>query len=142
MGLPVGELAGSPLGFRLISSRYFARSLTAEEGGVYILAYARDLDEASQATILIYQERADGNLLAVAGEAAVDITLDDGAPATYIEGSWRVANGTVVWDGSSSQTLVFDRGGLRTVIQYVQGPPVTVEELKLIAQSLVPAARP
>ncbi|HEU4759527.1 MAG TPA: hypothetical protein VFT91_06040, partial [Dehalococcoidia bacterium] len=137
LGLPVAQPAFVPPDFRLVSSRFFPQALTAAQGGTYLLAYASSAGTATP-VILIYQERADGSDIAVRPGSAQDFVLPDGTPGTYITGSWRPAasGDAVVWSDESAQTLVFDRQGVRTIIQYRGGAGLDEYELQSVAASL------
>ncbi len=77
--------------------------------------------------------------IAVQQGSASDLTLSDGARATYIEGSWSTSGSQIVWGADGSQTLVFDRDGLRTIIRYLNGPRLEPGEIVAIAEGMTPA---
>ena len=68
--------------------------------------------------------------------SARDITLSDGTRATYVEGSWSASADQVVWGADGTQTLVFDRDGLRTIVRYDNGPRMEPSELATIAEGM------
>ncbi|MEE9198412.1 MAG: hypothetical protein V3U26_01295, partial [Dehalococcoidia bacterium] len=138
LGQPVWEPTIIPPGFRQVSSTYYPQPLTAGEGGVFLLAYAGDvgLETASPPTILIYQERASGDDIAVLQGFALDRTLSDGTPATYVQGSWRTSGSQIVWGEDGAQSLVFDRAGLRTIIHSIDGAVMGPGDLQTIAESM------
>jgi hypothetical protein len=96
------------------SSRFFSAGLTSDGGGVFVLTY-QDADSSSAVTI--YREASGQAALAVPAGEAIDTSVN-GLPATYYEGGWSEANGAVTWQNTGYQTLVFDRDGLRTTVQY------------------------
>jgi hypothetical protein len=127
-----------PPGFRQVSATYYPQPLTAGEGGVFLLAYAGDagLERASPPTILIYQERASGDDIAVLQGYALERTLSDGTPATYVQGSWRTSGSQIVWGEDGALSLVFDRAGLRTIIHVIDGAVMGAGDLQAIAESM------
>ena len=144
LGLPVREPRFIPSGFQQVSSRYFPQPLTASEGGVFLLAYAAEITEttATPPTILIYQEHASGDDIVVLEGSALDLALSDGTPATYVQGAWQTSSSLIVWGEDGVQTLIFDRGGLRTIIQYRSGAPWSPDELGSIAEGMIVLANP
>jgi len=135
LGVPVTIPAEAPAGFELTSSRFFEEALTADAGGTFALTYEGQGD----ASIAIYQELASGGDFAVQGGAATDVTLPDGTAATYVEGMWQQAeDGGLVWSEGGAQTLVFERAGARTTIQYT-GPEAEAPSLFAVADSLAAA---
>ena len=85
--------------------------------------------------MVIYQERASGKELSVEGGSATDVALSDGTAGTYVEGMWQPVDGKLVWSAGGAQTLVFERGGLRTTIQYT-GPQAEAPSLFALADSM------
>ncbi len=142
LGLPVRQPTFLPSGFQAVSAKYFPQPLTANDGGVFLLAYAAapPAATASPPTILIYQERSSRTDLAVQRGSATDLTLSDGTRATYVEGAWSPSGSQAVWGADGSQTLVFDKDGLRTIIGYVNGPRLEPGDLVTIAEEMAPAA--
>ena len=69
--------------------------------------------------------------------SALDFTLSDGTPATYVDGSWRPSGGNIVWGEGGAQTMVFDRDGLRTIIFHNDGPRMDPSYLWAIAEGMV-----
>jgi hypothetical protein len=138
LGLPLQEPTSPPTGFELVSSRFFDEPLTATAGGVLLLAYSQTTaaDDADQATILIYQEQAGGDDVAVYRGYASSVLLSDDTEGTYVEGSWRASSDGLLWGDDAAQTLIFDRWGVRTIIHYVDGPPIHASSLLAIADSL------
>ena len=134
LGVRIGLPAGPPQGFELTSARFFDQALTAEAGGTYALTYTR----AGGSSIVIYQERASGEEFAAEGGSAVDVALSDGTAGTYVEGMWQAVDGRLVWNQGGAQTLVFERSGVRTTIQY-NGPEAEAPSLFAIADSMAAA---
>lgn len=139
LGLPVHQPTVLPAGFRQVSSKFFPQPLTAKEGGMFVLAYGADANGAASEwpAILIYQEHAGGDAIAVQQGSALNLTLSDGSPATYVDGSWRPSGGKIVWGEGGAQTMVFDRDGLRTVIFHTDGPRMDPSYLWAIAEGMV-----
>lgn len=134
LGVPVGVPAEAPAGFELVSSRFFEPALTAEAGGTFALTY----EGADGASVVIYQEQASGDDFAVEGGAATDVVLSDGTAATYVQGMWQAMDGRLVWSEGGAQSLVFERDGTRTTIQYT-GPEAPAPSLFALADSLAAA---
>jgi len=134
LGAAVVVPAAPPAGFELTSARFFDQALTADAGGTYALTYSR----SGGSSIAIYQERASGEDLAVAGGTTTDVALSDGTAGSYIEGMWQPVDGKLVWNAGGAQTLVFERGGLRTTVQYA-GPEAEAPSLFAVADSMAAA---
>jgi hypothetical protein len=83
----------------------------------------------------VYQESASGGDLAATAGSATDVALADGTPATYVQGAWQAAGGGLTWSETGGQTLVFERSGLRTTVQYT-GPQATAPSLFAVADSM------
>lgn len=128
LGFFVTEPAAVP-GFELTSSRVFPVAITADDGGMFVLAY-----EGNDAgSLVIYQESASGGDLAIGPGSATMITLSDGTEATYVDGSWAMAGAAPAWEAGETQTIVFDRAGVRTIVRYT-GPAVDQANLISIAE--------
>ncbi len=136
LGFTVVETRDAPAGFQLVSSRFFPQAITASEGGMFVLTYAGV--QSQRPSLVIYQERAAGGDFAAEGMSVFDVTLADGTPATYIDGAWQVADGRFVWNEDSAQTLVFERGGVRTIVRY-DGPSTDPALLLTIANRMASA---
>lgn len=140
LGLPLRKPTELPPGFVLVASRHFPVGITADLGGTYMLAYqGPDSGSPEPPLILIYQERSTGNSIAVQEGSTSSFLLSDGTIATYVEGSWRAAGAQVIWGEDGAQTLIFDRGGLRTIIHHLGGDRLLPQDLLAIAQSMVAA---
>lgn len=135
LGLPVHEPTFVPPGYRQVSAKYFPEPLTAVDGGLFILAYEKSGLAGNLDTILIYQEHASLNNIVVAQGFAQDIHLPTGTSATYVRGTWRPLGSDLTWGEYDAQTIVFDLGGVRTIIYTTDGD-LALAELLAIAESL------
>jgi hypothetical protein len=142
LALPVAEPTFVPEGYAKASSRYFAAGITSAEGGAFVLAYESTGAGAETGTVLVYQERASGSSIAVRDGFAEDIQLlPSGVFATHVQGAWQSAEGGATWGAEDGHTIVFDRGGLRTIlISPDAGVPTTV--LRAMADSLAGQGTP
>jgi len=136
LGIPVAGPSAPPAGFELASARYFSEPLTADSGGVFVLTYAGE----SGSAIVVYQERAGGADFSAGTDSVEDVQLADGTAATFVQGIWQESNGELVWQEGGAQTLVFDRNGARTTIQY-RGSAEEAPSLFALANGMAPAAR-
>ena len=134
LGVPVTEPSAPPAGFELASTRFFPQPLTADSGGVFVMTYARE----SGSAVVVYQERAGGADFSAATGSAENVQLADGTAATFVEGTWQEMDGGLVWQADAAQTLVFDRDGARTTIQY-RGPAEEAPSLFALANGMTPA---
>ena len=141
LGLPVYEPAFLPSGYHQVSSQYFPRALTADQAGLFVLAYQDSSLAGSPETILIYQERASSNSIVVEKGFAQDIWLSAGTPATYVSGTWRPTGSDLTWGEDNAETILFDLGGLRAVI-YTTGGDLPLADLVAIADSLAGQVAP
>jgi hypothetical protein len=97
-----------PGGFHLLPT-----GLTSDDG-VFLLSYT-----SVAGTLLVFQEAVSGVDLAAGSGSAEDVILPDGTPATYFAGGWTPEDSTLAWTTGDSRTLIFDRDGVRTIIQYM-----------------------
>lgn len=134
LGLPLREPSPVPAAFQLTSARFFPRAMSADQGGFFLLTYA-----SADAKLLVFQESANASDIAVAPGSATDIVLSGGVPATYVQGSWQPDGGQFAWAADGAQSIVFDRDGVRTVIQY-DGPTADPALLTSISESMITAA--
>lgn len=134
LGLPLREPSPVPAAFQLTSARFFPRAISADQGGFFLLTYV-----SADAKLLVFQESADASDIAVAPGSATDIVLSGGVPATYVQGSWQPDGGQFAWAVDGAQSIVFDRDGVRTVIQY-DGPAANPALLRSISESMMSAA--
>jgi hypothetical protein len=141
LGLPVYEPTFVPDGYHQVSSQYFPRALTADQGGLFVLAFERSSLTGSPETILIYQERASPNSVVVEEGSAEDIWLSAGTAATYVKGVWRPVGSELTWGEEGAQTVFFDLGKLRTVI-HTADSGLSLSDLVAIADSLAEQVTP
>lgn len=107
---------GTPPGFELASAEVFLTGITSNTG-----MYAVSFRGAGERTLTVYQERATTATLAAATGSASDVLLADNTPATYFDGRWSTTDGSFSWLLDGTQTLVFDRDGVRTIVVH-SGP--------------------
>ncbi len=141
LGQTVYEPTFIPAGYHEASSRYFPEAIVAESGGVYTLVYERSGVGDNSATILIYQERSSSSSIAVEEGFAQDILLSNDIPATWISGTWRPLGSTLTWGEDDALTVIFDLGGLRTIIQTTDNG-LLLQDIVAIADSLAQQATP
>ena len=120
--------------FELTSSQFFSQPITADIGGTFVLTY-RGIDPTQ--SLVIYQELSSGANLTAGSDSATSINLPDGTKGTYIDGAWQVTDaGGLWWDISGTQTLVFERNGVRTIIRYT-GPRIETPAIIAIAGLMI-----
>src|SRR3990170_3145199 len=142
VGLPVHKPTFIPSGYHEASARYFPKPITADEGGVYVLTYENSGPGGSSGNILIFQERATDSSITVQHGFAEDISLFvTGTAATYVSGTWRPLDGQLTWGDDGAQTLVFDLGSLRTIVQS-SAEDISLSDLIAIADGLASQAMP
>jgi hypothetical protein len=141
MGMPLYEPTSLPSGYQEVSSQYFPRALTADEGGLFVLTYQSAGPADSAGTILVYQEHASTNSIVVQEGFVQDIRLSAGTPATYVSGTWGAAGSDLTWSEDGGTTILFDVGGLRTVI-YTADSGLTLDDLVAIADSMAGQVAP
>ena len=141
LGLSVYEPTFVPHSYRQVSSQFFPRALTAEQGGLFVLAYQDSTLTGSPESILIYQERASSNSIVVEQGFAQNISLSAGTPATYVSGTWRAIGSDLTWGEDDAVTILFDLGDLRTVIHATDGD-LPLADLVAIADSLAGQVAP
>jgi hypothetical protein len=141
LGLPVYEPTVLPSGYHQASSQYFPRALTADQGGLFVLAYQDSSLTENPQTILIYQERASSNSIVVEEGFAQDISLSSGTAATYVSVAWRPTYSDNTWGEEDASTILIDLGGLRTVI-YTSDGDLPQADLMAIADSLAGEVAP
>jgi hypothetical protein len=141
IGLPVYEPTSLPSGYHQVSSQYFPRALTANEEGLFVLTYQDSSLTGGSETILIYQERASSNSIVVEEGFAQDVWLSPGIPATYVSGTWRPAGTDLTWGEDVGETILFDLGGLRTVV-YTTDSALSLADLMAIAGSMASQVAP
>ena len=131
LGLPVAAPA-TMLGLAQTSSRFFSAGLTSDGSGVFVITYEAP---GGSSAVSLYQEAAGDASLAVPSGKAVDTSIA-GVQATYFEGGWTQSGGALRWLDSGALTLLFERGGLRTTVQYT-GPQIGMDTLTAAATMLV-----
>lgn len=131
LGMPVAQPTTLPPGYTLSASLYYPGGITSATG-VFLLTYT-----SSERSILVFQEAASGPSLAAAVGSVEDYLLADGTRASYVRGTWTPDAGEFSWSAGDTQSLVFEREGVRTIIEQI-GPPVAVSELLAIAGSMAP----
>ena len=142
LGLSVHKSTFVPSGYHEASARYFPTPITADEGGVYVVSYENSVAGTSTGNLLVFQERASDTSIAVKQGYAEDIMLfRTGTSATYVNGAWQPSGGKLTWGEPGAQTLVFDLGGLRTIIQ-TTAADISLTDLVAIADSLAVQATP
>ena len=141
LGLTVYEPTFMPAGYDEASSRYFPEAIVAESGGVFTLVYEGSGVGENSATILIYQERISSSSIAVEEGFAQDILLSNDIPATWISGTWRPLGSTLTWGEDDASTVIFDLGGLRTIIQTTDNG-LLLQDIVTIADSMAKQATP
>ena len=141
LGQTVYKPTSLPAGYREASSRYFSGAILAESGGVFILAYENSSMRGDSETILIFQEHTSSSSIAVEQGFAQDIRLSNGTPATWINGTWRPSDSTLTWGEGDALTIIFDLGGLRTVIQATDSS-LPLQDIVAIADGLAQQATP
>jgi len=129
LGVAVSDVVDVPADYNLTASLYYEAGLTGNSG-TFLRSYI-----SSDGALLLFQEAASDADLAVADGASLDLTLTDGTPATLFTGGWIPGSSRFSWMPEGGQTLVFDRSGLRTVIQFI-GHDAAAPELTAIADSL------
>ncbi|HET9476502.1 MAG TPA: hypothetical protein VFP63_03340 [Dehalococcoidia bacterium] len=113
LGVAVSEPAYMPPDYHLRVSLYYPVGVTGDEGTL-LLSYT-----AEDAAILIFQEPRPASRLGIPNGEARDLTLVDGTPATSFNGGWIPGSSSFAWTDGGGQTLVFDRNGVRTIIQFI-----------------------
>jgi hypothetical protein len=99
------------MGLTLSSQRYF------ESTASFVATYSSD-----GASISVFEEAAGGSELSVP-EGVASTVMVNGMQATYYEGSWSETDGALTWQPEGTQTVVFERDGVRFTVVY-SGPAV------------------
>jgi hypothetical protein len=116
----------------LAAQKFFPQGIAGSGSGSFVVTYVSG-DGAS--SIVLYQEGAGGDDLAVPAGSATHV-LVDGSAATYYEGSWSQApDGSLAWQSTGTQTLVFERDGIRFTVRYT-GPRVEPADLAAAAGAI------
>jgi hypothetical protein len=141
-GLAVRQPSYLPEGFQLARSSYHSQSGSTPEQGMFVLIYTvGGTDPTTLANtdpqLLIYQERASSNSVAVMNGQAEDIILAGHVPGTYAPTLWAMGDqGTLEGADASAESLIFDDDGVRVIITYRNGDQEK-EELLRIAESML-----
>ena len=143
LGFPVRQPAYLPEGFQLARSSYHAESITSPEQGMSVLIYTiggvdpGTLVGTDAPRLVIYQEQASSDSVAVMNGQAEDVVLAGHVSATYAQALWAAGDqGTLVGADASAKSLIFDHDGARVVITYRNGDQVE-EELLRVAESML-----
>ena len=103
---------------------YYSESYTSPEQGMFVLVYTSNgVDPATvpieDPILMIYQEQATNDSVAVQTGQAEDVTLAGSVPATYAYGIWSPdIDGTLQWTDADAERLIFESGEVRTIIVY------------------------
>jgi hypothetical protein len=141
LGVPAYEPTSVPTGYRLVSSQYFPKPLTADEGGLFVLTYEGPSPADDAQIITIFQEHASSNTIAVQRGFAQTIWLSSSVPGTYVMGTWQSTGSDLTWGEDAAQTIVFDLNGLRTIIQTAD-IHVRISDLVALGESMAEQAPP
>ncbi len=135
--LPITEPAFLPDGFAKVSSKFFP---SPDEGrsGFFLLTYTSTAVTSPSATIMVQQQNAHSGDLAVLQGTASPMTLSGDIPATYVLGSWEALGNNLSWSNFQAQSVIFDKGDVRTVLRY-SGPSIDPTLLRLVAESMLAA---
>jgi hypothetical protein len=126
----ISSPATIPAGFELAASKFFEPAIFGGREGTFMLSYA-----SGDARITIYQEAGRGGELVADHGAATAVTLQDGTAATLVRGTWAMSDGDLTWSFADSETLIFERRGVSTIIE-VQSELPRTSLLFEIAQSM------
>jgi hypothetical protein len=142
LGLPVSEPSYLPNGFARASSLYYSESYSSPEQGMFVLTYTLSgVDPAAvpidEPILMVYQEQATGDSVAVQTGQAEDVTLAANVPATYAYGVWSPdVDGSLQWTDTDTERLIFEDGEVRTIIVY-RNVENAKDELVRIAESML-----
>ena len=142
LGLPVSKPSYLPEGFQLASSSYYPESMTNPEQGMFVLVYTTGgahpaTVEIGEPMLLIYQERASSDSMAVMNGQAEDVMLAGRVPASYARFLWAPGEqGTLEGADPNAESLLFNDGDVRVIITYRYGDQEK-EELLRIAESML-----
>ncbi len=143
MALPVREPSYLPEGFELASSLYYAESATSPEQGTFALIYTiggvepETLAGTNEPRLLIYQDRASSDSVAVMDGQAEDVLIGDSLAGSYASTLWVPGEqGTLEGVNPNAESLLFEDDGVRVIITYRNGDQEE-EELLRIAESML-----
>lgn len=121
-GLPFAA-ASELMSLPLSSQRFF------EGTASFVATYS-----GQGASISVYEEAAGGSELSVP-EGVASTLMVNGIPATYYAGSWSETDGALTWQPQGTQTVVFERDGVRFTVAYT-GPAINAFDLAAAAASI------
>ncbi len=143
LGLAVRQPSYLPEGFQLARSSYYPESPSNPEQGTFLLTYTvagvdpETLVGTPEPRLLIYQQRASSDSIAVMNGQAEDVVLAGDVPATYARALWTAGDqGTLEDADPNAESLFFDNDGVRVIITYRNGDQQK-EELVRIAESML-----
>ncbi|KPK21942.1 MAG: hypothetical protein AMJ76_01395 [Dehalococcoidia bacterium SM23_28_1] len=142
LGLAVSQPSYLPEGFELARSSYHPRSITSPEQGMLVLAYTiGGIDPTTvsvgEPILVIYQERASSDTMAVMNGQSEDLLLAGDVSATYAHALWIAGEqGTLEGTDPNAESLFFINGDVRVIITYRDGDQEK-EELVRIAESML-----
>jgi hypothetical protein len=142
LGLALSQPSYLPEGFALARSSYHPRSITSPEQGMFVLIYT--IGGADPTTVnlgepilVIYQERASSDTMAVMNGQAEDLVLAGDVPGTYARALWTAGEqGTLEGADPNAGSLFFNNDDVRVIITYTYGAQEK-EELVRIAESML-----
>ncbi len=141
-GLAVRQPSYLPERFQLARSSYHSQSGSTPEQGMLVLIYTVGGTDPTiladtDPQLLIYEERASSNSVAVMNGQAEDITLAGHVPGTYAPALWAMGDqGTLEGTDASAESLIFDDDDVRVIITYRNGDQEK-EELLRVAESML-----
>jgi hypothetical protein len=142
LGLAIRQPSYLPEGFQLARSSYYAQSVTTPEQGTFLLTYTLGgVDPTTLADtdpqLLIYQDRASPDNLAVMNGQAEDVLIADSLPGSYASALWMPGEqGTLEGADPNAESLIFEDADVRVIITYMNGDQEK-EELLRIAESML-----
>jgi hypothetical protein len=142
LGLPVRAPSYLPEGFELASSLYYPESMTTPEQGTYALIYTiagadPTTVKLGEPLLVIYQERASSDIMAVMDGQAEDVLIGGSVPGSYARFLWVPGErGTLEGANPNAESLFFEDDGLRVIITNKDGDQQK-EELLRIAESML-----
>jgi hypothetical protein len=142
LGLAVRQPSYLPEGFQLASSRYYPESITSPEQGMFVLIYT--IGGADPVTIadaeprlVIYQERASSDRMAVMNGQAEDVLIAGHLPGTYAHALWMAGDQrTLEGADPNGESLFFNNDDVRVIIIYRNGDQEK-QELLSVAESML-----
>ncbi len=142
LGLAVRQPSYLPEGFQLARSSYHPQSASSPEQGMFVLIYTIGGADSTTVSLeepllVIYQQRASSDSMAVMNGQAEDVVLAGDVPATYARALWAAAEqGTLEDADQNAESLFFNNDGVRVIITHKNGGQEK-EELVRIAESML-----